>query len=160
MGKLDGRAALGKLPGARVRPWPPGKGIETLLEAMPALLGEHPDTQLAIAGSGVEEASLKAQASAFVSSIQNGVSHTSYSRAGATTSTESWDKDQDSVDKNNDLINKVNGNLAHYETIKKVVVVPEEWTVESGELTPSMKLKRRVINEKYKEQIDALYAEK
>src|ERR1700747_2918347 len=31
MGKLDGRAALGKLPGARVRPWPPGKGIETRL---------------------------------------------------------------------------------------------------------------------------------
>ncbi len=58
-----------------------------------------------------------------------------------------------------DLINKVNGGLAHYETIKKVVVVPDEWNVESGEMTPSLKLKRRVITEKYKEQIDALYAE-
>ncbi len=58
------------------------------------------------------------------------------------------------------LIEKVNGGLAHYETIKKVVVVADEWNVESGELTPSLKLKRRVINEKYKEQIDALYAEK
>ena len=59
-----------------------------------------------------------------------------------------------------DLINKVNGGLAHYETIKKVIVVPDEWNVESGELTPSLKLKRRVINEKYKEQIDAVYTEK
>jgi hypothetical protein len=58
-----------------------------------------------------ELASLKTQATSFVSSIANGVSHTSYSRAGATTSTESWDKDQDSVDKNNDLINKVNAQM-------------------------------------------------
>ena len=58
-----------------------------------------------------ELASLKAQAASFVSSIQGGVSHTSYSRAGAYTSTESWDKDQDSVDKNNDLVNKVNAQM-------------------------------------------------
>ncbi len=58
-----------------------------------------------------------------------------------------------------DLIAKVNGGLAHYETIKKVILVPEEWNVDSGELTPSLKLKRRVINEKYKEQIDAVYKE-
>lgn len=57
------------------------------------------------------------------------------------------------------IVEKVNGTLAHFETIKKVIVVPDEWNIESGELTPSMKLKRRVINEKYKDKIDALYAE-
>jgi long-chain acyl-CoA synthetase len=58
------------------------------------------------------------------------------------------------------LVKTVNGSLAHHETIKKVGVVPEEWTVESGELTPSMKLKRRVIVEKYKDRINAFYGEK
>ena len=55
------------------------------------------------------------------------------------------------------IVKKVNTGLEHHETIKKVGVVAEEWAIESGELTPSMKLKRRVILEKYKEQIDALY---
>ena len=58
-----------------------------------------------------ELASLKAQAASFVGSIQGGVTTTSYSRFGAVESTESWDKDQDSVDKNNDLINKVNAQM-------------------------------------------------
>ena len=58
------------------------------------------------------------------------------------------------------IIEKVNGSLAHFESIKKVTVVPEEWSVEEGELTPSLKLKRRVIVEKYKDQIAKMYAEK
>lgn len=57
------------------------------------------------------------------------------------------------------IIKKVNGGLAHYETIKKVTVVPDEWSVEQGELTPSLKLKRRIIVDKYKDQIAAMYAE-
>ena len=55
------------------------------------------------------------------------------------------------------LVEKVNGGLAHFETIKKVTVVPDEWSVEEGELTPSLKLKRRVITEKYKDQIEGMY---
>ena len=58
------------------------------------------------------------------------------------------------------IAKKVNTGLEHHETIKKVAVVPEEWTVDSGELTPSMKLKRRVILEKYKDRIAAMYREK
>ncbi len=58
------------------------------------------------------------------------------------------------------IVNKANEGLAHHETIKKIALVPDEWTTESGELTPSMKLKRRVINEKYKDRINALYGEK
>jgi long-chain acyl-CoA synthetase len=56
------------------------------------------------------------------------------------------------------VVDKANQGLAHHETIKKVALVAEEWTPESGELTPSMKLKRRVISEKYKGKIDSLYA--
>jgi long-chain acyl-CoA synthetase len=55
------------------------------------------------------------------------------------------------------IVGKANEGLAHHETIKKIAVVADEWTPESGELTPSLKLKRRVINEKYKDKIDALY---
>jgi long-chain acyl-CoA synthetase len=58
------------------------------------------------------------------------------------------------------IVGKANQGLAHHETIKKIAVVPDEWTPESGELTPSMKLKRRVINEKYKDKINALYSAK
>jgi long-chain acyl-CoA synthetase len=58
------------------------------------------------------------------------------------------------------IVNKANEGLGHHETIKKVALVAEEWTPESGELTPSMKLKRRVINEKYKDKIERMYGEK
>jgi long-chain acyl-CoA synthetase len=56
-----------------------------------------------------------------------------------------------------DIVAKINANLAHFESIKKVGVVPDEWTTESGEMTPSLKLKRRIITEKYKDQIAAFY---
>jgi long-chain acyl-CoA synthetase len=56
-----------------------------------------------------------------------------------------------------DLVKRVNAGLQEHERVKKVGVVPEEWSIEGGELTPSMKLKRRVIFERYKERIDALY---
>ena len=57
------------------------------------------------------------------------------------------------------IVKKVNAGLEHHETIKKVTVVAEEWNVDSGELTPSMKLKRRVILEKYKDEIAGMYRE-
>ena len=57
------------------------------------------------------------------------------------------------------IVNEINGTLQHYETIKKVHVVPDEWSVEDGELTPSMKLKRRVVEDKYKDAIEAMYQE-
>jgi long-chain acyl-CoA synthetase len=58
-----------------------------------------------------------------------------------------------------EIVAQVNTSLAHFESIKKVGVVPDEWTGESGELTPSLKLKRRIITEKYKDQIAKFYAE-
>jgi long-subunit acyl-CoA synthetase (AMP-forming) len=53
----------------------------------------------------------------------------------------------------------VNKNLAQFETIKKIVIVPDEFSVAGGEITPTMKLKRRIIETKYKDQIEELYSE-
>ena len=57
------------------------------------------------------------------------------------------------------IVHEVNQGLAKFEQMKKVLVVPDEFTIATGELTPSMKLKRRVVETKYAEQINALYAE-
>jgi long-chain acyl-CoA synthetase len=55
------------------------------------------------------------------------------------------------------IVDKVNGTLAHYEDIKRLAVVPDEWSVEEGELTPSLKLKRRVVEKKYEGEIAEFY---
>ena len=47
--------------------------------------------------------------------------------------------------------------LAQFEKIKKIAVLEHEFTVESGELTPTLKVKRRVIDQKYRSVIDRLY---
>jgi long-chain acyl-CoA synthetase len=57
------------------------------------------------------------------------------------------------------IVDKVNATLANFETIKRFHLVPDEWTVDSGELTPSMKLRRRVIAQKYANEIADLYAD-
>ena len=56
-----------------------------------------------------------------------------------------------------DRVETVNMGLAQFETIKEFKVLPVEFTVEGDELTPTMKLKRRVIHEKYGSEIDSLY---
>jgi long-chain acyl-CoA synthetase len=58
-----------------------------------------------------------------------------------------------------EIVQEVNGSLANFETIKRFRVVADEWSQESGELTPSMKLKRRVITERYAGVISELYAD-
>ncbi len=55
-------------------------------------------------------------------------------------------------------IEKVNAALARYETVRKFEILPGELTVDGGELTPTMKLKRRVIRQKYAAEIEKLYA--
>ena len=55
------------------------------------------------------------------------------------------------------IVNEVNATLAPYETIKRIAVVPDEWSIETDELTPSMKLKRRVVEKKYAAELAAFY---
>jgi long-subunit acyl-CoA synthetase (AMP-forming) len=51
-----------------------------------------------------------------------------------------------------------NSQVARYQTIKKIKVLPVEFSVDGNELTPTMKVKRNVVVEKYKDEITALYA--
>jgi long-chain acyl-CoA synthetase len=56
-------------------------------------------------------------------------------------------------------IDGLTGELAQYERVKKVALLEHELTIDGGELTPTLKVKRRVVDEKYRETIDRLYAE-
>jgi long-chain acyl-CoA synthetase len=57
------------------------------------------------------------------------------------------------------LIDRVNATLANFETIKRFRLVPDEWALDSGELTPSLKLRRRVVAQKYAREIAEFYAD-
>ncbi len=54
-------------------------------------------------------------------------------------------------------ITELNRGLPSYSTVKKFALVPADFTVETGELTPSLKVKRKVVETKYKALIDSLY---
>ena len=58
-----------------------------------------------------------------------------------------------------EIVREVNADLANFETVKRFRVVPDEWSLDTGELTPSMKLKRRVITERYAAVVAAFYAD-
>lgn len=55
------------------------------------------------------------------------------------------------------LIGRLNRELARFETIKRFAILPGVFTVETGELTPSLKVKRSMVARKYKDVIDAMY---
>ena len=54
-------------------------------------------------------------------------------------------------------VSKAMSGFAHYETVKKFKLVADEWSVESGELTPTLKVKRKVVEKKYADLIDSIY---
>ncbi|MBV8373860.1 MAG: long-chain fatty acid--CoA ligase [Candidatus Eremiobacteraeota bacterium] len=56
-----------------------------------------------------------------------------------------------------EIVAKQTRELASFEQVRRVVVVPHEFSVESGELSPSMKIKRRVVEERYAGEIDRAY---
>ncbi|MGA9584700.1 MAG: long-chain fatty acid--CoA ligase [Terracidiphilus sp.] len=58
-----------------------------------------------------------------------------------------------------EVVREANAGLANFETVKRFRLVADEWSQDTGELTPSMKLKRRVISAKYGSVIDELYAD-
>ncbi|MBX7142677.1 MAG: long-chain fatty acid--CoA ligase [Chitinophagales bacterium] len=57
------------------------------------------------------------------------------------------------------VVNEKNQQFGHTDQIKKFKLIPEEWTVQGGQLTPTLKLKRKVIMERYKPIIDQMYAD-
>lgn len=57
------------------------------------------------------------------------------------------------------IVGEVNRGLARFETLKKILLVPDEFTANDGTLTPTLKLRRKAIEERYRKQIDDLYKE-
>jgi long-chain acyl-CoA synthetase len=57
------------------------------------------------------------------------------------------------------IIEGTNRNLARFEKLKRVLLVADDFSAENGALTPTMKLRRRVIEDRYRDKIDELYAE-
>ncbi len=56
-------------------------------------------------------------------------------------------------------VERINTQFSQFERVKKFLLLTKEWTIEGGELTPTLKLKRRVLLSQYASAIDALYAE-
>jgi long-chain acyl-CoA synthetase len=55
------------------------------------------------------------------------------------------------------LVNQLTDDLAKFERIKRIRLLSKEFSIEAGELTPTLKVKRRVIEQKYKDLIDNIY---
>jgi long-chain acyl-CoA synthetase len=66
-------------------------------------------------------------------------------------------KDEKVVKMYEDLVKKYNTGFAQWEQVKKIALLPTHWTVETGEMTPTMKVKRKVITENNKDIIEGLY---
>jgi long-chain acyl-CoA synthetase len=54
-------------------------------------------------------------------------------------------------------IDRYNPEFGHVEQVKKFVLLPEEWTIDNGILTPKLSIRRKVIDEKYKKEIESMY---
>ena len=68
-------------------------------------------------------------------------------------------KDEKVIAAVQEQVDSANSKVAQVQQIKKFVILENEWTDTSGELTPTLKLKRNVITEKYNEQIEGMYKE-
>ena len=58
-----------------------------------------------------------------------------------------------------ETVAKLTPHLARFEQIKKVALLPRELTIEAGEMTPTLKVKRRVVEERYRDVIEAMYTD-
>ncbi len=56
-------------------------------------------------------------------------------------------------------VDQLNAGLPRFATVKRFAILPQEFTEQAGEVTPSQKLKRRVIEQRYRNVLDSMYAE-
>jgi long-chain acyl-CoA synthetase len=68
-----------------------------------------------------------------------------------------WSRDPAAVKLVQREVAQLTAELADYERVRRVALLPDEFTIDSGELTPTLKVKRRVIDEKYGALISELY---
>ncbi|HYZ93260.1 MAG TPA: AMP-dependent synthetase/ligase [Actinomycetota bacterium] len=77
---------------------------------------------------------------------------------GKPTDLASLSQDPDVVADIEAYIKEMNKRLHNQEQVKKFTVLPMEWSVDSGEVTPTLKMKRKVVNQKYEAEIESMYA--
>jgi long-chain acyl-CoA synthetase len=58
-----------------------------------------------------------------------------------------------------EIIDAMNRELSQYERIKRIALLPREFTIDSGELTPTLKVKRKVVEDRWRDTIESLYLE-
>ena len=58
-----------------------------------------------------------------------------------------------------EIVDALNRDLSQFERIKRIRLLPREFSIESGELTPTLKVKRKVVEERWRAEIEALYRE-
>jgi long-chain acyl-CoA synthetase len=58
-----------------------------------------------------------------------------------------------------EIVDALNRDLSQFERIKRIALLPTEFSIESGELTPTLKVKRKVVEERYRQRIEEIYAE-
>lgn len=68
-------------------------------------------------------------------------------------------KNSEVVKKYQEEINRLSGNFGHWEIVKKFILLPKEWSINEGQLTPKLSLKRKVILKENEAAIDKLYVE-
>jgi long-chain acyl-CoA synthetase len=87
-------------------------------------------------------------------------------RAPAVAEERGWPSDPEELAKHPEFrayveegVEAANVELARVETIKRFEILPQDWSQETDELTPTQKVKRRVIDEKYEDEIESMYAD-
>lgn len=66
-------------------------------------------------------------------------------------------KDQRIIDKIQSVVDHFNKDFGHWEQVKKFELLSEDWSIDGGELTPKLSLRRKVILQKYKDQVEKIY---
>jgi long-chain acyl-CoA synthetase len=110
-----------------------------------------------VAGSMVVHANNRKFASALISLDPDAAAAWAEAR-GKPTDVASLSKDPDMIATITDSVDALNAKLNKWETIKKFEILDSPFTVEDGELTPSLKVKRKVVEEKYKDLLNSIYA--
>jgi long-chain acyl-CoA synthetase len=79
-------------------------------------------------------------------------------KQGKPTDLASLSQDEDVTSSIQAYIDDMNNKLHNQEQVKKFVVLPNDWNVEGGEVTPTLKMKRKVVGQKYEAEIESMYA--
>lgn len=130
-----------------------GRKKEILITAGGKNIAPVPIEQMLQALPGVQQAVLIGDRRRFLSALL-----TLESPAGPGATSAEAKPDPETMEALQRGIDAVNARLARVEQVRRFTVLPRELSVEGGELTPTMKLKRRVIEEKYADLIEAMYA--